>query len=455
MRSHPLRHYAHAAKIAEVEQFVRTHWRTALTICKEDKLKRLREGYPISRLLREDWNLGKPEYLTARQWKDVENQVNAALRSWQELAIIEGRKVINDMVAEARRTDNPLEDERVHRLRSVNVRAAWWKEGETELISRILKRCPFPVFANTSAMIVTDNLNGWIGESSHTVHGTWFTLRLAHGRKVHLPVERTDYFTRKMTDHECAVTAITVRDGVLDVRRVNQSPVAEVRTEGSDIGVDWGLAALVSTSDGQVFGTAHYCWLKERDAELIELDRHYRRLGVKPSAQKRYVNLQRRVREYVKNEVGRVLNTLAETDIRSVTVESLNFRGGGLSRKLNRIVTRAGRAAFRAKLADLTDTHGVSVTEVNPAYSSQECSGCGFVHGKNRRSQREFRCGFCGKKIHADINASRAISYRRSWVDGMRYHRKEAVLAYLDSVFRSRWGVEPSRIRERCEAGFR
>ena len=45
---------------------------------------------------------------------------------------------------------------------------------------------------------------------------------------------------------------------------------------------------------------------------------------------------------------------------------------------------------------------------MNPKYTSQRCSKCGFVH-KGNRSGLGFRCGNCGFCLNADLNASRNI----------------------------------------------
>ena len=62
----------------------------------------------------------------------------------------------------------------------------------------------------------------------------------------------------------------------------------------------------------------------------------------------------------------------------------------------------------------------IGVIEVNPAYTSQECSKCGFVSKKNRRTQGTFKCTCCDHKINADVNASRNIIKRRSFDIKMR-----------------------------------
>jgi len=67
-----------------------------------------------------------------------------------------------------------------------------------------------------------------------------------------------------------------------------------------------------------------------------------------------------------------------------------------------------GFLAYKAKQA------GVAFVEVNPAYTSQMCSACGWVHKHNRRSQSGFECGRCGFVGHADHNAAINIACRVS-----------------------------------------
>ena len=154
----------------------------------------------------------------------------------------------------------------------------------------------------------------------------------------------------------------------------------------------------------------------------------------------------------MKNEVGRVLNRLAKQDIRSITCEDLDFRGKGLSRRMRVIVSRAGRSAFKQKLADLTESHGIEVYKVNPAYTSKQCSSCGLVADKQRRGAF-FQCLHCGKQIHADVNAARNILGRRSTSEnGFRYSSKESILEHLNQEFISTWGQTPDLILKRHHA---
>jgi len=111
-----------------------------------------------------------------------------------------------------------------------------------------------------------------------------------------------------------------------------------------------------------------------------------------------------------------------------VVIEKLDFRAPGLSRRLNRILARSGRAVIREKLRDIEERYGVTFAEVNPAYSSQTCSGCGFVAKANRRSQSKFSCRACGHEINADVNAARNLESGRSAFDrGARHTKAESL----------------------------
>ncbi|ELY49578.1 IS1341-type transposase [Natronorubrum sulfidifaciens JCM 14089] len=51
------------------------------------------------------------------------------------------------------------------------------------------------------------------------------------------------------------------------------------------------------------------------------------------------------------------------------------------------------------------------VDTVNPAYTSQRCSQCGFVH-EDSRSDKSFECLKCDYEVNADYNAAKNIANR-------------------------------------------
>jgi transposase len=50
------------------------------------------------------------------------------------------------------------------------------------------------------------------------------------------------------------------------------------------------------------------------------------------------------------------------------------------------------------------------VEKIDPAFTSQRCSACGYVAGENRKSQAAFACTACRYTTDADVNAARNIA---------------------------------------------
>ena len=74
---------------------------------------------------------------------------------------------------------------------------------------------------------------------------------------------------------------------------------------------------------------------------------------------------------------------------------------------------KAGQLGYvRDKLKFKLDERGIRYRSVQPAYSSQECSHCGFISPMNRRTQADFECLWCGYKANADENAAANIAKR-------------------------------------------
>jgi putative transposase len=74
---------------------------------------------------------------------------------------------------------------------------------------------------------------------------------------------------------------------------------------------------------------------------------------------------------------------------------------------LNREILRSGWGLLVRRLEDKAPGR---VEKVNPAFTSQRCSACGYVDAKSRESQARFVCTACGYACHADVNAARNIA---------------------------------------------
>lgn len=55
---------------------------------------------------------------------------------------------------------------------------------------------------------------------------------------------------------------------------------------------------------------------------------------------------------------------------------------------------------------------GIRTKQVDPAYTSQRCSRCGHIEGRNRPKQEGFCCRRCGYEVHADYNGGKNIGIK-------------------------------------------
>ena len=139
------------------------------------------------------------------------------------------------------------------------------------------------------------------------------------------------------------------------------------------------MVAMFTTSDGEHHGLSSFTKLKIWDEELLALTKELQKQSIKLSTNKRYNQLQQRIKSYFKNEICRILNKLAKKNVGIFVVEKLDFRAAGLSKQMNRLIGRTYRSVVKAKLARLEEQFGIQIVEVNPAYTSQECSRCHHV----------------------------------------------------------------------------
>jgi IS605 OrfB family transposase len=62
------------------------------------------------------------------------------------------------------------------------------------------------------------------------------------------------------------------------------------------------------------------------------------------------------------------------------------------------------------------ERENIKVRYINPAYTSQKCSKCGYIDKENRKTQSEFNCLECGLKLNADHNAAINIANSTEYI---------------------------------------
>ncbi len=428
------------------------------------------------------WNCADPKHLktvlSQRYKRSANNQACEALSSWTALMQIEVRKILVN-------PSNGIPRDVARRLMYVNAAQHWFTTepdgtyrvpsselgddgtwvrienvfdvipaADMKLLRRIVKHVrshaiSLPDLSKTRTMKLDGIVAQWQNPTKAHHYDYWLNFStLTSGKPVKIPLKSTRHAENRAGEWTNTVQITVPHENRCVIRLIKDAtPVVKLVPAGGEIGVDFGLRSLFATSEGDLMGRGFYRWLLAIDVDLMKLTKELQRNGIKPADSKRYRAMQNRIREYARNEINRVLNRIIDLyDPSVLVVEALDFRDGGLSRRLNRILTRVGRAQVKQKLRDLGQDTGVAVVETPAAYSSQECASCHYVDNRNRRNE-VFRCRFCGRKGHADIEGSRTVRSRRSWSSATLGWHRARILEEIDTQFEKQWGINPRVLR--------
>ncbi|WP_113698499.1 RNA-guided endonuclease InsQ/TnpB family protein [Nonomuraea lactucae] len=217
-------------------------------------------------------------------------------------------------------------------------------------------------------------------------------------------------------------------------------PAEQLAATGAAVGIDMGVASLVTTSDGaHVANPRHLAATADRLA-AAQRDLARKRRGSLAAAQRDLARKRRGSRRrrtavarvaalHAKVRRGRLdaahkaaLALVRDYDV--IVHENLQIAnmtrsasgtidapGRNVAQKsgLNRSILDAGWGVFLQILAHKAESAGRELIAVDPRNTSRTCAECGHRARENRVTQAEFACTACGHTAHADINAATNI----------------------------------------------
>ena len=209
-------------------------------------------------------------------------------------------------------------------------------------------------------------------------------------------------------------TCTLVRDGdqwfasiVCEIERLDPEP----RT-APIVSIDRGIANFGATSDGELIPNP-----QPLVASLRKLARAQRVVARRKESSKNQTKAKlrvARVHRTVRRQRAHHLHVLSARLAKShgiVVLEDLNV-AGMIRGNCARSISDAGWSSFATMLRYKLAWSGGTLVTVPAAYSSQECSACGCVDAKSRRSQSVYCCTTCGYRDHADLNAAKVLLHR-------------------------------------------
>jgi putative transposase len=273
-----------------------------------------------------------------------------------------------------------------------------------------------PVLRNIG---IQANTNVVVIEPSETpAFDFWLRLSTLEAKKpIRVPISLDGRAAEANTEFPKLCTGVTLnqRDGqwyaTLVVERRGPKPKSS-----AVVGVDMGMTNIVSTSEGQRYGQVSPELRRrvERSAEKRRR-KQKRNASLKKKGQPTVDLNDQRAEAFARNEIGRALNQMrddlpdgAAVALERLSVKEMRFK----SRQMKRALRASQLGYARDKLKFKLDERGLRYRSVQPAYSSQQCSQCGFTFPMNRRSQDKFVCLWCGYEANADENAASNLAER-------------------------------------------
>jgi len=178
-------------------------------------------------------------------------------------------------------------------------------------------------------------------------------------------------------------------------------------------GIDLGLKALITTSDGKSIEPPKFLIKSEKRLKRSQrqLSRKRKGSGKRSKAKTRVQKVHRKIQRQRDDFAHKLSHDLA-VNHDFIVFEDLNIRGMQHNHSLAKIIADAGWNKIVQYTAYKAESAGRIVMLIDPKQTSQECSQCGNIKHDLNLPDRIYHCSFCGLIIDRDLNASINIKRR-------------------------------------------
>jgi putative transposase len=176
------------------------------------------------------------------------------------------------------------------------------------------------------------------------------------------------------------------------------------------IGIDVGLSHFATLSDGTTVENPRF--FRKDEKALAKAQRKLSQQKRGSSARRKARKVVSRIHERIRNRRHHFVHQLARRLVNrygTIAVENLNVKGmvqnPGTLRVLAKSIADASWSLFRSVLTQKAESAARHLVAVEPAYTSQDCSACGF-RVRKKLSERVHACPNCGLVMDRDHNAA-------------------------------------------------
>jgi len=179
------------------------------------------------------------------------------------------------------------------------------------------------------------------------------------------------------------------------------------------IGIDVGLKTFAALSNSEFIENPRFFRKEEKALAKAQrkLSKQKRGSRERRKARKVVSRIHERIRnrrhDFCHQNARRIVNRFG-----IIAVEKLSVKSMLGNHCLAKSISDASWSQFRSVLTSKAESAGRKVLAVNPAYTSQDCSGCGYRpdgregRTKKKLSDRWHLCPMCGLSVDRDTNAA-------------------------------------------------
>ena len=167
-----------------------------------------------------------------------------------------------------------------------------------------------------------------------------------------------------------------------------------------EVGVDMGLSTFATFSDGVKIPNPRF--FKQEQKALARVQRSKRKKVV-ARVHERIVNKRK---DFAHQWSKRVVAKYGTICVEDLNIKNMLVRGA--FPHLSKSISDAAWGSFLACVSYKAENAGRVFKQVNPAYTSQDCSACG-ARTPMPLSERTYHCEECGLAMDRDINAAKNI----------------------------------------------
>ncbi len=189
---------------------------------------------------------------------------------------------------------------------------------------------------------------------------------------------------------------------------------------GEATGIDVGIEKFAALSDGTYIDNPRF--FRKEEKALAKAQRKLARQKKGSKARRKAKKIVRCVHERIANRRHNFVHQATRklvTTFDFIAVEKLKVQNMQGNHCLAKSIADASWSMFRQVLTYKAENAGRKIVEVNPAYTSQDCSGCGHRAKKTLKERWHF-CPICGLSLDRDVNAAVNILQTALGIQGVR-----------------------------------